>query len=211
MPECQELFFFPVKRHPVRAGHGGAGDGSGVLDGEGKLGVDGGGLLGEDGDGFTADTGAVGIVGGEVPGERTVTELLILVDLFLGDEAGVLVQVEAAVVVLFGGAATLGADAGVGDGQEGAGEGGVFAFDGPGEVRSRRFPVGDVQPAALAEGGYGGVQFQIYGGVFFAAQLGVDAEDGAEGFIVFGEWLRDGRDRRGRRRRIAVLPCWGPP
>ena len=90
MPECQELFFFPVKRHSVRPGHGCAGDGGGVLDGEGELGVDGGGFFWEDGDGFTPNAGTVGVVGGEMPSEGAVAELFVLVDLFFGNEAGIL-------------------------------------------------------------------------------------------------------------------------
>lgn len=180
-------FFSPVKRHPVRTGYGCAGDGGGVFCGEGLLGVNGGRLLGQDGDGLAADTGPVGVIGGEMPGEGAVAELLVLVDLLLGHEAGVPVRVEAAVVVSFGGAAALDADAGVSDGEEGADEGGVFALDLPGKVSGGGLPVGDVQPAALAEGGDGGVQLQVDGVVLLAAQLGVDAEHRAEGLVALGD------------------------
>lgn len=77
------------KVHPVRAGHGGAGDGGSVLNGEGELGVDGGGFFWEDGDGFTPNADTVGVVGGEMPSEGGVAELFVLVDLFFGDEAGI--------------------------------------------------------------------------------------------------------------------------
>ena len=116
------FFHSPIKPHHIAPQHLVAGDGRRLLRCQGGGGIDGGPVHGEGGQSLPGAL-PVGVPGAEGPGEGTVAELLVHVDLFRRDEGHGTVGIEAPVVVPLGGAASLQAHSGEGQGQERGPEG----------------------------------------------------------------------------------------